>query len=70
MPMDNNIKADKILELNKEHSLFNKAKDFYLNDKEKLKKLSRVLYNQSKLIEGLEIEDPLEYSNDIYELLN
>ncbi len=70
MPLDNNIKAEKILEINKSHDLFNKAKEFYTNDKERLKMLSRVLFNQSKLIEGLEIDDPIEYSNDIYNLLN
>lgn len=63
------IHAEKILEINTNHQMFDKLKDAYENDKEKLKKLSNVLYNQALLIEGLTIEDPVQYANDIYELL-
>ena len=63
------IHAEKILEINTNHQMFEKLKDAYDNDKEKLKKLSSVLYNQALLIEGLTIEDPVQYANDIYELI-
>ena len=63
------IHAEKILEINTNHQMFEKLKDAYDNDKEKLKKLSSVLYNQALLIEGLTIEDPVKYANDIYELI-
>ncbi len=64
------IHAEKILEINTNHQIFDKLKNAYdMDDKEKLKKLSRVLYNQALLIEGLTIEDPVEYANDVYELL-
>lgn len=63
------IQAEKILEINTNHQMFDKLKNAYDGDQDKLKKLASVLYNQALLIEGLTIEDPVEYANDIYELL-
>lgn len=68
--MAGQVHAEKILEINTEHQMFEKIKNAYNNDKEKLKKLSSVLYNQALLIEGLQIEDPVQYANDVYELIN
>lgn len=71
MPEANNsIHAEKILEINTNHDLFNKIKYAYENDKNMLGRLSNVLYNQALLIEGLPIEDPVQYANDIYSLIN
>jgi molecular chaperone HtpG len=63
------IHAAKILEINTSHEVFDKLKNSFNGDKEKLKKLTNVLYNQALLIEGLKIEDPVQYANDICELL-
>ena len=63
------IRAEKILEINTGHKVFEKLKDAYDNDMEKLKKLSNALYNQALLIEGLTIEDPVQYANDVFELM-
>jgi molecular chaperone HtpG len=68
--MAGDVHAEKILEINTDHQMFEKIKNYHENDKEKLKKLSSVLYNQALLIEGLQIEDPVQYANDVYELLN
>ncbi len=67
--MAGDVHAEKILEINTEHQMFTKIKSFYVNDREKLKKLANVLYNQALLIEGLPIEDPVQYANDVYELI-
>lgn len=67
--MAGDVHAEKILEINTDHQMFGKIKIAYDNDKEKLKKLSNVLYNQAILIEGLQIEDPVQYANDVYELI-
>jgi len=67
--MAGNVHAEKILEINTDHPMFEKIKNSYVNDKDKLKKLSSVLYNQALLIEGLQIEDPVQYANDVYELI-
>ena len=64
------IHAEKILEINTNHEMFEKIKSAYDQDKDKLKKLSSVLYNQALLIEGLQIEDPVQYANDVYSLIN
>jgi molecular chaperone HtpG len=63
------IHAEKILEINTNHQIYEKLKNAYVNDKEKLKKFSNVLFNQALLIEGLTIEDPVQYANDVYELI-
>lgn len=63
------IHADKILEINISHDMFSSLKNSFDNDKEKLKKLTNILYNQALLIEGLPIEDPVQYANDVCGLL-
>lgn len=68
--MAGDVHAEKILEINTDHKMFEKIKMYHETDKEKLKKLSSILYNQALLIEGLQIEDPVQYANDVYELIN
>ena len=41
----------------------------YNNDKETLKKYTKVLYSQARLIEGLTIENPTEISNLVCEIM-
>ena len=65
MPM----KADRILEINPNHPIFNKLKELYATDKDKVKEVAEVLYDQACLIEGFPIEDPIAYSRKICELL-
>ena len=60
---DQNVKAEKILELNPNHEMFRTLQKLHENDKEKLSAYSKILYTQALLIEGLTVEDPLEFSN-------
>lgn len=69
MPNNNNLEAAKVLEINVNHSIFNSLKDAFENDKDKLKMYANLLYNQALLIEGLPIEDPVEFTNDICKLM-
>lgn len=69
MPNNNNLEAAKVLEINVNHSIFNSLKDAFENDKDKLKMYTNLLYNQALLIEGLPIEDPVEFTNDICRLM-
>lgn len=69
MPNNQNIKADKILEINTNHDMFNTIKNAFKDDKDKLKMLSNLLYNQALLIEGLPIEDPVQFANDVCKLI-
>jgi len=65
MPNNQNIKADKILEINTNHEMFKAIKKAFEEDKEKLKMYSNLLYNQALLIEGLPVEDPVQFANDV-----
>jgi len=69
MPNNQNIKARTVLEINANHEIVNKLKDLYQNDKETLKKYTKVLYAQARLIEGLNIENPTELSNLMCEIM-
>ena len=69
MPDGGGVKAEKILEINTSHKIFELLKDAFVNDKEKAEKIARVLYNQALLIEGLSVEDPVEYANDVCSLM-
>jgi len=69
MPDSQNIKADRILEINTNHEIFNTIKQAYAEDKEKLKMLSNLLYNQALLIEGLSVDDPVQFANDVCQLI-
>lgn len=69
MPDSGDVKAEKVLEINTSHKVFDILKESFENDKEKAEKVARVLYNQALLIEGLSIEDPVEYANDVCSLM-
>ncbi len=69
MPDDQQIKAEKVLELNVNHDIFKsleKAKD---EGEEQLELYTNLLYNQALLIEGLPIEDPVAFTNDICKIM-
>jgi molecular chaperone HtpG len=57
------IKAELVLEINREHPLADRLRSLYESDKETLKKYSRVLYAQARLVSGLSIENPAEISD-------
>ena len=69
MPNSQNIKADKILEVNTNHEIFDTIKKAFADDKDKVKVYANVLYNEALLIEGLPIEDPVQFTNDICSLI-
>lgn len=69
MPTNENIQADKVLEINVDHDVFQSLKQAFENDKEKLTLYTNLLYNQALLIEGLTVQDPVEFSNDICKIM-
>lgn len=69
MPNSQNIKAEKVLEINTDHEVFQTLKAAYENDQEKLKLFTNILYNQALLIEGLPVQDPVEFTNDICKIM-
>jgi len=69
MPDNPNIKADKVLEININHQVFKSLQEAYENNKDKFKLYTDLLYNQALLIEGLPIEDPVEFTNNISKIM-
>lgn len=69
MPNNQEIKADKILEINTNHDVFKALKSAFEGDKEKLDLYTNLLYTQALLIEGLPINDPVEFTNDICKIM-
>lgn len=69
MPVNNNVNAEKVLEINYQHPIVKKLEDLYQKDQEELKKYSKVLYAEARLIEGLPITNPMEVTDLINEIL-
>jgi molecular chaperone HtpG len=69
MPSDQEVKADKILEVNTHHEVFHSLQQAYKEDKEKFKLYTELLYQQARMIEGLPIDDPVELSNKICQIM-
>lgn len=63
------VEAEKQLEINVEHPIYSKLKSLYQEDKEKAKKLVKVLYYEGLLLEGLPVENVPEMINDITDIL-
>ncbi len=69
MPTDNKVKAERILEINEAHPIFKTLNALYESDKDKLKEYAQLLYTQALLIEGMPIDDPVEFSNRLCDLM-
>ncbi len=65
-----NAKAEKILEINASHPIFEKLKKLYAEDnKDKVAEYADILYSQALLIEGMPIENPVEFTNKLCEIM-
>ena len=60
LPNGNNIKAERILEINPNHAIF-KVLENIQDDETKLSDYSSVLLNQALLLEGFKVENPNEF---------
>ena len=69
MPDSKGVKAEKFLEINTSHAVFIALENAHKNKDEKFAAMARVLYNQALLIEGLAVEDPVAFSNDVWGVL-
>lgn len=63
------IKAEKVLEISKDSKAYQLLEEAYKNDKDKADELINLLLNQAKLMEGLEIDDPVTYTKNIWKLI-
>ncbi|MDF9841297.1 MULTISPECIES: molecular chaperone HtpG [unclassified Paenibacillus] len=69
MPNGQEVQADKVLEINVNHDVFKSLKAAADSDKEKLSLYTNLLYNQALLIEGLQVNDPVQFTNDICKIM-
>ena len=63
------VKAQLVLEINSNHQIAEKLFKFFAEDKEKLQKYTKILYNEARLVSGLEVENPTEFADMVSELL-
>ena len=69
MPMATEAKAERVLEINPDHKIFATLSGISAEDKEKIALYADLLYNQALIIEGLPIEDPVAFSENICKLM-
>ncbi|WP_078394231.1 molecular chaperone HtpG [Shouchella patagoniensis] len=69
MPDNQNVKAEKVLELNSNHEVFQSLKKANEEDSDKLALYTNLLYSQALLIEGLPLEDPVEFTKDMCKVM-
>lgn len=69
MPNGGGIKAEVVLEINANHPIVDKLKELS-SDKDELHNITKILYNQARLIEGLEVEDPVMVTNLICDMIS
>lgn len=63
------MKAQLVLEINSEHKLAEKLFELFANDRNKLKAYTKILYNQARLISGLQVENPTEFADMVTDLM-
>ena len=68
-PQAMGIKADKVLEISKNTKAYTILSENVGKDDEKAKMITNLLLDQARLMEGLEIENPVEYSKNIWKLI-
>lgn len=70
MPNGGAIKAQKVLEINKNHPIYAKLERLYKdNNEEELALYTKLLYQQARLIAGLPVEDPTNFARSISKLM-
>lgn len=57
------VKAELVLEINRNHPIADKLSNLYESDQETLKKYSKILYAQARLVSGMTVENPAEISD-------
>ena len=69
MPAREKIKAQRVLEVNPEHPVFQKLESLRTADPEKLKLYAEILYDQALLVEGIALEDPADFAQKLCQIM-
>ena len=69
-PEGKDIRAERVLQLNAQHKVFETLKTAHESgDKAKLRLYTDLLFNQALLVEGMQIEDPITFAEEICKLM-
>jgi molecular chaperone HtpG len=63
------VHAERVLELNDGHEVFNKLKSAFETDKSRAALLAELLYGQAVLMAGLPLDDAVRYAEITNELV-
>ena len=66
---DGKVRAERILEINPKHELFTLIQDAYKEDKESIKDLSELLYDEALINQGLTLSDTKRFTNLLENLM-
>ncbi len=69
MPNNEKVQAQRVLEINENHPVFTALQKLHPDHPDQLETYASLLYTQALLIEGVAIEDPVAFSNQICELM-
>ena len=67
-PGEQKVQAERVLEINEGHPIWQKLQTIR-DDKELLSSYASLLYGQALLIEGMSVEDPVAFSNDLCKIM-
>ena len=70
MPSNQDVKADKVLEINVNHPIADKLKSLYKDNKDMLNDYAKVLYAQALLMDGMSIDNPSEICDIVLDYLS
>lgn len=68
MPGNEGVKAQRVLEINTNHPIFEKLKSVS-GDEEQLKKYTKVLYTCALMTDGLSVDDPTGFTEDLCSII-
>lgn len=70
MPNSQKVKADRVLEINPNHKIFDKLKALFADgDKETVTQYAQMLYTQAALIEGIMPKNPSAFAQNICDMM-
>ena len=69
MPGSQGLKAEKVLEINTDHGVYKALARVHGSDPDKFQLFTEILYNQALLIEGLPLEDPVDFTSKVCQIM-
>jgi len=70
MPTDNKVKAERVLEINTESGVYNKLSELLTSDRDKLKKVTELLYGAAIIAQGMMPDEPVDFADGICNLID